>query len=58
MLNKRVKRALELRRKGLSFIKIGQDLGIGRERARQIVRKYEAPSKIVGGSVRAEKSRN
>jgi hypothetical protein len=40
-LNKRIKRALELRRKGLSFIKIGQDLGIGKERARQIVRKYQ-----------------
>ena len=40
-MNKRIKRALELRRKGLSFIKIGQDLGIDRERARQIVRKYQ-----------------
>ena len=42
MLNKRIKRALELRQNGLSFIKIGEDLGIGPERARQIVRKYEA----------------
>ena len=41
-MNKRIKRALELRRKGLSFAKIGQDLGIGKERARQIVREYEA----------------
>ena len=41
MLNKRIKRALELRRKGLSFNQIGQDLGIGSERARQIVRKYQ-----------------
>ena len=41
MLNKRTKRALELRQKGLSFIKIGQDLGIGGERARQIVRKHQ-----------------
>ena len=41
MLNKRVKRALELRQKGLSFIKIGQELSVGSERARQIVRKYE-----------------
>jgi len=42
VLNKRIKRALELRQKRLSFIKIGEDLGIGPERARQIVRKYEA----------------
>jgi 5'-3' exonuclease len=41
-LNKRTKRALELRQKGLSFNKIGKDLGIGKERARQIVREYEA----------------
>lgn len=34
-------RALELRQQGLSFKKIGQDLGIGKERARQIVREYE-----------------
>ena len=38
---KRIKRALELRQQGLSFIKIGQDLGIGSERAMQIVRKYQ-----------------
>ena len=41
MLNKRIKRALELRRKGFSFNKIGKELGIGSERARQIVRKYQ-----------------
>ena len=41
-MNKRTKRALELRRKGLSFNQIGQDLGIGSERARQIIREYEA----------------
>ena len=40
-MNKRAKRALELRQKGLSFIKIGQELGIGSERARQIVRKHQ-----------------
>ena len=40
MIN-RIKRALELRQQGLSFIKIGQDLGIGSERARQIVRKNQ-----------------
>ena len=40
-MNKRTKHALELRHKGLSFIQIGQDLGIGRERAMQIVRKYQ-----------------
>ena len=40
-LNKRAKHALKLRQQGLSFIKIGQELGIGSERARQIVRKYE-----------------
>jgi hypothetical protein len=42
VLNNRIKRALELRQKGLSFNKIGQELGIGSERARQIVREYEA----------------
>ena len=47
MLNKRIKRALELRRKGLSFIKIGQDLGIGKERARQIVRKHQRHLKLI-----------
>jgi len=47
VLNKRIKRALELRRKALSFIKIGQDLGIGRERAMQIVRKYEGRLKAL-----------
>jgi len=39
--SKQIKRALELRRKGRSFIKIGQELGIGSERAGQIVRKCE-----------------
>ena len=41
-MNKRTKQALEMRRKGLSFIKIGQNLGIGKERSRQIVREYIA----------------
>ena len=40
-MNKRTKRALKLRQKGFSFIKIGQDLGIGSKRARQIVRNYQ-----------------
>ena len=47
MLNKRIKRALELRQKGLSFSQIGQDLGIGSERARQIVRKYQRHLKLL-----------
>jgi hypothetical protein len=47
-LNKRAKRALELRQKGLSFSKIGQELGIGSERARQIVREYEAYLESLG----------
>ena len=47
MLNKRIKRALELRRKGLSFNKIGKDLGIGKERARQIVRKHQRHLKLI-----------
>ena len=46
-MNKRTKHALELRQKGLSFIKIGQDLGIGRERAWQIVRKYQRHLKLM-----------
>jgi hypothetical protein len=46
-LNERLKHALKLRRKGLSFIKIGQDLGIGSERARQIVRKYQRHLKLL-----------
>jgi hypothetical protein len=46
-LNKRIKRALELRQKGLSFNKIGQELGIGSERARQIVRKYQQHLKLL-----------
>jgi hypothetical protein len=41
-LNKRTKHALELRRKGLSFSQIGLKLGIGSERARQIIREYES----------------
>ena len=40
-MNKRTRHALELRQQGLSFNQIGQDLGIGSERARQIVRKYQ-----------------
>ena len=40
-MNKRTKHALELRRKGLSFRQIAQELGIGSERARQIVRKHQ-----------------
>ena len=40
-MNKRTKHAFKLRQKGLSFIKIGQELGIGSERARQIVRKHQ-----------------
>ena len=46
-MNKRTKRALELRQKGLSFTKIGQELGIGSERARQIVRKYQQHLKLL-----------
>ena len=46
-MNKRTKHALKLRQKGLSFIKIGRDLGIGSERARQIVRKYERRQKLM-----------
>ena len=46
-MNKRTKHALELRQKGLSFIKIGQELGIGSERARQIVRKYQRHLKLL-----------
>ena len=41
-MNKRIKRALELRRQGLSFKQIGLKFRIGSERARQIVREYEA----------------
>ena len=41
-MNERTNRALELRKQGLSFNQIGQVLGIGSERARQIVREYEA----------------
>ena len=40
-MNKRTKHALKFRQKGLSFILIGQDPGIGKERTRQIVRKYQ-----------------
>jgi hypothetical protein len=46
-LNKRTKHALELRQQGLSFNQIGQDLGIGSERARQIVRKYQRHLKFL-----------
>jgi len=47
VLNKRIKRALELRRKGLSFNKIGKELGIGSERARQVVRKHQRHLKLM-----------
>ena len=47
MLNKRIKRALELRCKGLSFIKNGQELGIGSERAWQKVRKCQRHLKLM-----------
>jgi hypothetical protein len=47
ILSNRIKRALELRRKGLSFLKIGEDLGIGKEGARQMVRKYEGRLKTL-----------
>ena len=47
MLNKRIKRALELRRKGLSFNQIGIELGVGSERARRIVRKYQQHLKLM-----------
>ena len=46
-MNNRTKHALELRQKGLSFSQIGQDLGIGSERARQIVRKYQRHLKFM-----------
>ena len=46
-MNNRTKHALKLCRKGLSFIKIGQELGIGSERARQIVRKYQRHLKLM-----------
>ena len=46
-MNNRTKHALKLCRKGLSFIKIGQELGIGRERARKIVRKYQRHLKLM-----------
>ncbi|MGA9478980.1 MAG: hypothetical protein WBV21_14460 [Desulfobacterales bacterium] len=40
-MNNRTKHALVLHQQGLSFNQVGQDLGIDRERVRQIVRKYE-----------------
>jgi orotate phosphoribosyltransferase-like protein len=46
-LNNRIKRALKLRQQGLSFNQIGQDLGIGSERARQIIRKYQRHLKLL-----------
>ena len=46
-MNDRIKRAVELRHKGLSFIKIGQELGIGSERTRQIIRKYQRHLKLL-----------
>ena len=46
-MNNRTKHALELRQQGLSFNQIGQDLGVGSERARQIVRKYQRHLKLM-----------
>ena len=46
-MNNRTKHALKLRQKGLSFSQIGQDLGIGSERARQIVRKHQRHLKLM-----------
>ena len=46
-MNERTKHALELRRQGLSFNQIGLELGIGSERARQIVRKYQRHRKLL-----------
>ena len=46
-LNNRTKHALKLRQKGLSFNKIGEELGIDRERARQIVRKPQRHLKLM-----------
>ena len=46
-MNKRTKHALKLRQQGLSFSQIGQELGIGSERARQIVRKYQRHLKLM-----------
>ena len=46
-MNNRTKHALELRQQGLSFNQIGQDLGIGSERARQMVRKYQRHLKFM-----------
>ena len=40
-MNKRTKHALKLRQKGLSFNQIAIELGVGSERARQIVRKHQ-----------------
>lgn len=46
-LNKRTKHAIKLRQQGLSFNQICQNLGIGSERARQIVRKYQRHLKLM-----------
>ena len=46
-MNNRAKHALKLRQQGLSFSQIGKDLGIGSERARQIVRKYQRHLKLL-----------
>jgi orotate phosphoribosyltransferase-like protein len=46
-LNNRIKRALKLRQQGLSFNQIGQDLGIGSEHTRQIIRKYQRHLKLL-----------
>ena len=46
-MNERTQHALKLRQKGLSFSQIGRDLGIGSERARQIVRKHQRHLKLM-----------
>ena len=46
-MNKRTKHALELSRQGLSFNQIGKELGIGSERDRKMVRKYEGRLKAL-----------
>jgi hypothetical protein len=46
-LNNRIKHALELRQQGVSFNQIGIELGIGSERARRIVRKYQQHLKLM-----------
>ena len=46
-MNNRIKHALELRQQGVSFNQIGIELGIGSERARRIVRKYQQHLKLM-----------